>query len=73
MRLFILNSFTFFVVIFWITNPAFFTLIRKCVKLCLLPSLGSCQDILALEEVILEMVRLVGFSGTKPVQKLKTF
>ena len=66
-------SFTFFDEMLWIKDSACFTLISKHEKLCLPLSCRYRQDILALEDVILEMVRLVSFSGTKPVKKFRRF
>ena len=74
-RLFILYSFTFGVVIPMTRLLPFFSSIRKFEKLFSPRYLGSCQDIVALRDVMAVIVRFVGLSGNGTSKKLeiKTF
>ena len=64
-RLFNVYLLTLFVMMFRVREPSFFSLILNLVRVPFPVLTGSIQDISALLDVMLVMVRFVGSSGTR--------
>ena len=69
LRLFNLYSLTLSLVIFWVREFSFFSLIQNSVRSPSPVLLGSSQDILAVLDLMLVTVRSVGLSGNRARKK----
>ena len=68
-RLFISYLLSLFVVVFWIKEFSFFSLIQNPVRLPSAVFSGSNQDISALLDMMLVTVRFVGLSGNRATKR----